>query len=268
MRNKTRKFIWSAPIVAALAIVGALALFGVLAMPNADNAEAQSIAPEAPELTLTATVAKIKAVWRPGDDGGAAITSYDLQYVQSDTAPTSTTVWTSAGTFPISTRTYTFENLTNDKVYYVRVRATNSVGSSEWAQGMATPKVQVPSAPGDVTAVQRIATGNFRVSLSWGAPTDNGGNAVSGYRLYTATYNEATPPVLGAVTPLDAGAIDADPDTADVQPLTKDSTMANLTLAAGKHKVYVLAVNSATPEDSVIQNSGTGDDDTSRDQRC
>ena len=42
MRNKTRKFIWSAPFVAALAIVGALALFGVLAMPNADNAEAQS----------------------------------------------------------------------------------------------------------------------------------------------------------------------------------------------------------------------------------
>ena len=53
MRSKTRKFIWSAPLVAALAIIGALTLAGVLLMPNADTAEAQT-APGVPSLSVEA----------------------------------------------------------------------------------------------------------------------------------------------------------------------------------------------------------------------
>ena len=41
MKSKTRKLIWSVPLVATLAIVGALAAFVALGLPNATPAEAQ-----------------------------------------------------------------------------------------------------------------------------------------------------------------------------------------------------------------------------------
>ena len=39
MKTKARKFIWSAPLVAAFAIIGALTLAGVLLLPNAAQAQ-------------------------------------------------------------------------------------------------------------------------------------------------------------------------------------------------------------------------------------
>ena len=49
MSSKTRKLIWSVPLVATLAVVGALAVFVALGLPNANPAEAQ----QAVKLTPT-----------------------------------------------------------------------------------------------------------------------------------------------------------------------------------------------------------------------
>ena len=42
MSSKTRKLIWSVPLMATLAVVGALAVFVALGLPNANPAEAHS----------------------------------------------------------------------------------------------------------------------------------------------------------------------------------------------------------------------------------
>ena len=47
MSSKTRKFIWSVPVVAAFAVIGALAAFGVLGLPNAQPVEAAAPTVEA-----------------------------------------------------------------------------------------------------------------------------------------------------------------------------------------------------------------------------
>ena len=68
MKSKTRKLIWSVPLVATLAIVGALAAFvAVAAMPGTSSAaDEDNTTPDAPtRLTATAGNERISASWVP-----------------------------------------------------------------------------------------------------------------------------------------------------------------------------------------------------------
>ena len=68
MKTKTRKLIWSVPLVATLAVVGALAAFVALAaMPGTSSAaDGDNTTPDAPtRLTATAGNERISASWVP-----------------------------------------------------------------------------------------------------------------------------------------------------------------------------------------------------------
>ncbi len=92
-------------------------------------------APAAP--TLTAGDGVVTASWTaPEDDGGSAITSYDLDAVVKGTD------WNDEPLLTGLTATSTeIANLTNGTEYAVRIRAVNDVGAGEWSQSAnATPQ--------------------------------------------------------------------------------------------------------------------------------
>ena len=69
------------------------------------------------------------------------------------------------------------------QTYYYTVSAVNSAGEGVLSvEAQATPGT-TPGAPGNL----QVKTGRKYTNLTWSAPTDNGGFAVTGYRIYRAT---------------------------------------------------------------------------------
>ena len=132
-------------------------------------------------LSATAGDAQASLSWTaPTDDGGSEVTGYTVEYKQSSVSD-----WSGVSTVTATGTTATVTGLTNGASYDFRVSATNSVGTGE-ASAVVTatpeappPPVTVPGAPSGLSA----KAGNGRVSLSWTAPSDDGGSAVTGYTL-------------------------------------------------------------------------------------
>ena len=112
----------------------------------------------------------------PRDDGGAAITDYNIYRGK-----------TSGGEQFLkevgSVLTYTDTNVINNRTYYYQVRAVNSVGEGEKSEEVpATPTsgVTVPSDPPELKATG----GNHEVKLEWKKPKDDGGAPITEYKIY------------------------------------------------------------------------------------
>ena len=130
--------------------------------------------PDAPDaLTITAGSATLEISWsEPAEDGGVAITSYDLQYRE-----TGTSAWSQV--LDLTGTSYTITGLSAGTGYEVQVRATNSLGDSGWStSGTATTATTVPSAPAAPTVT---AASSSSVEVDWDAPTEDGGTTVTGY---------------------------------------------------------------------------------------
>jgi len=145
-----------------------------LAHNNAGHSEWSAIQTGTPQavpgaptnLNLTPGDAQIAANWTaPADDGGSAITGYDVEYSLTGSGD-----WMDGGDEGTDT-SHTITPLVNGMTYDVRVRAGNSNGSGEWSDiESATPVPegtapvieriadQGPMAPGDVLAVAVAAT--------------------------------------------------------------------------------------------------------------
>lgn len=82
----------------------------------------------------------------------------------------------------VTSATYLVPDLNNGTTYYFVVRAGNDKGlGSESNQVSATPAT-LPSAPTDVTA----EAGKGSAKITFTAPKDNGGSAITGYEVFTA----------------------------------------------------------------------------------
>ena len=76
----------------------------------------------------------------------------------------------------------------NGTAYYYVVKASNAIGespASNEASATPTPPATAPSAPQSLSAT----AGNAQVSLSWSAPSSNGGSALTTYTLYRSTIS-------------------------------------------------------------------------------
>ena len=138
--------------------------------------------PDAP-TGLTATAdgqTEIDLSWTaPSDDGGAAITAYRIE-VSSDGSNWSDLVSDTGST----STSYSHTGLTAGSTRHYRVSAINSVGTgpasnSDSAATEAEP-VTKPDAP---TGLSATADGQTEIDLSWTAPSDDGGTAITGYRI-------------------------------------------------------------------------------------
>jgi hypothetical protein len=133
--------------------------------------------PDAPTgLTATAGNKQVALDWDAPYNGGSAITDYRVQYRQAGSL-----TWR---TYPDGTSTAsaaTVKLLTNGVPYEFQVRALNSIG---WG-----PPSDLASATPNETTVPGIPTGlaatpgNHQVTLTWNAPSDNGGSPITGYQV-------------------------------------------------------------------------------------
>ena len=132
----------------------------------------------------------------PSEDGGSTITGYDLEYSVDGSIP-----WmdltTSATTIAFSDNT----GLTAGTTRHYRVAAINDVGTGEYTTTNATTTAATTTVPGAPTNLTATAVSDTQINLSWDAPSEDGGEAVTGYDLeYSEDGNEPWTDLTTSVT--------------------------------------------------------------------
>jgi uncharacterized repeat protein (TIGR02543 family) len=146
-----------------------------------------STTPSLPEALMVdvAPPKGLRVSWNePADNGGQSITSYLVEY-SSDSGST----WLPLTPISASDTSATLTDLSNGSSYMVRVAAVNPLGTSVWAlssdQLLPTP----PDAPTGLSVAGFTGTS---VSLTWNAPTSNGGAAITDYIIQYRIVGEGT----------------------------------------------------------------------------
>ena len=142
----------------------------------------RKLTPTAPALQqLTPGDEQVMLVWSaPENPGDSAITGY--QY----SASTGDADWQDIPDSGPDTTTYTVTGLANGTEYAFLVRAVNDRGAGDASEPVnAKPQAGAisPSAPQNIAAVP----GNEQIALSWTAPVNNGGSAITKYQVSAST---------------------------------------------------------------------------------
>src|SRR6266480_3319675 len=170
--------------------------------PRSNEASATPSAPPPPPTppsaptNLVATVgnAQVGLTWQaPASNGGSPITNYKIY--RGTTSGGETLVATIGNQL-----SYSDGGLTNGVTYYYKVSAVNNVGEgpqSNEASATPTAPATPPSAPQGLGATAGDAT----VTLTWSAPSSNGGSPITNYRIYrgTASGGETLKATIGNV---------------------------------------------------------------------
>ncbi len=131
-------------------------------------------APKAPVLEVGNS--SFTATWTAPDDGGNAISAYYLRYSENGSG-----IWKNitiaSGLGTSMNRVIT--GLANGRVYEAQVRAVNALGESAWSEPSTATPITVPAAPNPPT----LTAGRGSLTVTWTAPADNGGSAISAYNL-------------------------------------------------------------------------------------
>ena len=114
-------------------------------------------------------------------DGGASSTLRGFAWgTNSSLTGGDTATTTESGTFGTGSFTANLANLTPNTTYYFRAYAVNSQGTSTGSiLSTTTLAITAPSAPTSVTAT----AGNTDASISFSAPSSNGGSTITGYTV-------------------------------------------------------------------------------------
>ena len=152
---------------------------------NATTDAVNATAPGAPTSLSAAPDGRtaIDLSWTaPSDNGGATISGYKIEV--STNAGTS---WTDlvANTGGTGT-THTHSNLAPETTRHYRVSAINSVGTGN-PSNVANATTSAVTAPGAPTSLTATPDGRTAIDLSWTAPSDNGGAAITGYKIEVST---------------------------------------------------------------------------------
>ncbi|MHB8296463.1 MAG: fibronectin type III domain-containing protein [Acidimicrobiales bacterium] len=136
----------------------------------------------------------------PASNGGSAIAGYDVYEGTSAGGESFTPV--------------------NGATYYLTVEAVNAAGHSlasneASATPVRPPPVTAPSPPRSLVATP----GNTQVSLSWGAPSSDGGSAVTGYDVFEGTTSGGE-----SSTPVNSSPLSATSTSHTVSGLTNGTT--------------------------------------------
>jgi fibronectin type 3 domain-containing protein len=232
---------------------------------------ASPVAPSAPQsLAATAGSGSVSLTWTPpASNGGSPVTGYDVYRGTSAGGESATPIATN-----LTGTSFTDKSINNGTTYYYTVAAVNAAGvSPPSGEASATPQplVTAPSAPQSLAATG----GSGSVSLSWAAPSSNGGSPVTGYDIYRGASPgaESATPVASNVTAAsyaDTGLTDgttyyytvAAVNAAGVSPPSGEASAtpqalpptapANLTAAAAGPTQVNLAWTAATPGSSPI----------------
>jgi hypothetical protein len=169
--------------------------------PSAESAPSNSVtpnalAPSAPTIgTAVAGNGSATVAWTAPPDNGIAITSYTVRAFVGTTESVKVT-GVSCNTTNCSS---TVNGLSNGTTYTFTVAGVNAVG--EGAQSAPSNAVTPLGPPGPPTNLVATA-GNASATISWSAPTSNGGSAVTQYTVtltVAATSLVQQVPVTGSL---------------------------------------------------------------------
>ncbi len=133
--------------------------------------------PDAPTaVTATPGNESVLVSWTPAFNGGTAITGYQVRAIDGsgDVIPGL------GGTAGPSATSLTITGLTNGEAYQFAVFATNAAGDGPLS---AASDPVVPVAVPDPPTVLGVVLGDGAVTVSWLAPVDVGGSALTGFRV-------------------------------------------------------------------------------------
>src|SRR2546426_359209 len=142
-----------------------------------------------PPTGLTATAAsssQISLSWTaPTDNGGSPITGYKIyRFTSSGTD----TAYVNLG----NVNSYTNTIVTPGVTYFYKEAAINALGVSPQSNEASATAITVPTAPQNLQAT----AGTTNVTLSWNTPSNNGGSAITGYKIERSTNSGSTWSVL------------------------------------------------------------------------
>jgi len=148
--------------------------------------------PTAPSLTsAAASSSQINLSWSaPSSNGGSAITGYKIDR-STDGGSTWASIVSSTGS---TSTTYSNTGLVSGTTYTYRVSAINSVGTSSSSNTVsATTSSSIGStAPQPPTSLTTTAVSSSQINLSWSTPSNNGGSAITGYKIDRSTDGGVT----------------------------------------------------------------------------
>ncbi len=147
---------------------------------NIDNATTETERPSAPkDLGATAVDStQIDLAWNPpDDDGGSPITGYRIEM-----SPNGTSGWSDLEPNTGSDATFYADTTPSpNTTRYYRVSAINDAGEGPASNvANATTSGTVPGRPTNLTAEARDTS---QIDLRWREPSENGGSAITGYRI-------------------------------------------------------------------------------------
>ena len=184
MSRKTRKLIWSAPLVAVIAVVGALAIF-MTAAPGDISAQTAAVDYQAGSpLNLTvepgpgaAKRTSLVITWEaPTDGSDMPITGYRVD--QSSDGQR----WIHLTNMGANVLTHTQSSLKPGTEKYYRVFAMNRAGTGRVSEAISEVTAMI-SEPGQVGNL-RLSSTSDAVTLNWNVPMDNGGTRLIGYLIH------------------------------------------------------------------------------------
>jgi len=163
-------------------VVKAINSVGVSPVSNEVSYVISSV-PSAPtNLAATQSSGKVALTWTaPASSGSGAITNY-LVY-----RGTSSTLTDQVAIVSVTTTSFADTAITAGTTYYYTVRAVNSAGTSTASGAITVLVIGLPGSPSGVSA----RGSNGAILLSWSAPSNNGGSAISGYKIYQSTVSGA-----------------------------------------------------------------------------
>ncbi|HZS74500.1 MAG TPA: fibronectin type III domain-containing protein, partial [Candidatus Nitrosotalea sp.] len=136
-----------------------------------------------PPTNLSATAASSSTInlsWSaPSDNGGSAITGYDIER-STDSGSTWNTLDANTGS---SSTAYSDTRLSPSTSYMYRVSAINSVGTSSPSNTASATTFAAATAPQPPTGLAANAISSSEIDLSWTAPSNDGGAAITGYMI-------------------------------------------------------------------------------------
>jgi fibronectin type 3 domain-containing protein len=128
-------------------------------------------------LVATPGNAQVNLTWTaPSSDGGVMVSGYRIY---RGTVSGGEALLITLG----SVLSYTDSLLANGQIYYYKLTALNSVGEGPQSSEANAKPVSLPSA----STLSSVMPGNTQTVLAWTAPSNNGGSAITNYKVYRGT---------------------------------------------------------------------------------
>jgi len=146
---------------------------------------ARPVAPASVTISVGPANGQLSLAWgNPPNNGGSPITGFRVYRGNASGALTAITP-----DLPATARAFSDTTLPEGATRFYQVASVNAVGAGTPSPEVSATTFARPGAPASITAQRGPSTG--QLSLRWTAPTNDGGRAVTGYRVYRGTASGA-----------------------------------------------------------------------------